>query len=60
MEVFETALERIMPALELKQRRVGGANYQVPGTFCRKKINIRFKMVSKLCSLCNEKLWNYV
>lgn len=30
MEVFEKALENIMPVLELKQRRVGGANYQVP------------------------------
>lgn len=30
MEVFEQALENIMPILELKTRRVGGANYQVP------------------------------
>lgn len=30
MEVFEEALENIMPNLELKVRRVGGANYQVP------------------------------
>lgn len=30
MEVFEQALENIMPQLELKLRRVGGANYQVP------------------------------
>ena len=30
MEVFEQALENIMPVLELKMRRVGGANYQVP------------------------------
>jgi len=30
MEVFEEALENIMPTLELKVRRVGGANYQVP------------------------------
>ena len=30
MEVFEQALENIMPVLELKVRRVGGANYQVP------------------------------
>ena len=30
MEVFESALDNIMPVLELKQRRVGGANYQVP------------------------------
>ena len=30
MEVFEQALENVMPQLELKVRRVGGANYQVP------------------------------
>ena len=29
MEVFEQALENVMPQLELKVRRVGGANYQV-------------------------------
>lgn len=30
MEVFEKALENVMPMLEVKARRVGGANYQVP------------------------------
>ena len=30
MVVFEKALGNVMPALELKVRRVGGANYQVP------------------------------
>ncbi len=30
MEVFEQALNNIMPVLELKVRRIGGANYQVP------------------------------
>ena len=30
MEVFEKALDNVMPELELKLRRVGGANYQVP------------------------------
>ncbi len=30
MEVFEQALENIMPTLEVKARRVGGATYQVP------------------------------
>ena len=30
MEVFEKALDNVMPQLELKLRRVGGANYQVP------------------------------
>jgi len=30
MEVFAKAMENIKPALEVKSRRVGGANYQVP------------------------------
>ena len=30
LEVFTTALENIMPSLEVKARRVGGATYQVP------------------------------
>ncbi len=30
MEVFEEAMANIKPALEVKSRRVGGANYQVP------------------------------
>jgi small subunit ribosomal protein S7 len=30
MEVFNRAIENITPQLELKVRRVGGANYQVP------------------------------
>ncbi|EPY06940.1 30S ribosomal protein S7 [Paenibacillus sp. E194] len=30
MEVFEAALKNIMPVLEVKARRVGGSNYQVP------------------------------
>ena len=30
MEVFEQAIENIMPLLEVKARRVGGSNYQVP------------------------------
>jgi len=30
IEVFGTALKNVMPVLEVKARRVGGANYQVP------------------------------
>ena len=30
LEVFQTAMENIMPTLEVKGRRVGGATYQVP------------------------------
>ena len=30
LDMFEKAMENIMPSLECKTRRVGGANYQVP------------------------------
>jgi small subunit ribosomal protein S7 len=30
IEVFSVALKNVMPVLEVKARRVGGANYQVP------------------------------
>ena len=30
LEIFEAALNNIMPVLEVKARRVGGATYQVP------------------------------
>lgn len=30
LEVFYKALNNIMPSLEVKSRRIGGANYQVP------------------------------
>ncbi len=30
MEVFNAAMKNVMPVLEVKARRVGGANYQVP------------------------------
>ncbi|MBI2477046.1 30S ribosomal protein S7 [Candidatus Uhrbacteria bacterium] len=30
LEVFDVAIQNIMPNLEVKSRRVGGANYQIP------------------------------
>src|SRR5690554_2971897 len=30
LEVFENAVKNVAPVLEVKARRVGGANYQVP------------------------------
>ena len=30
LDVFQQAMENIMPSLEIKSRRVGGATYQVP------------------------------
>ena len=30
VEIFETAVRNVAPAMEIRSRRVGGANYQVP------------------------------
>jgi small subunit ribosomal protein S7 len=30
LEVFEEAMKNVMPVLEVKARRIGGSNYQVP------------------------------
>ncbi len=30
IEVFDEAMKNIMPSVEIKSRRVGGANYQIP------------------------------
>ncbi len=30
VEIFETAIRNVGPAMEIRSRRVGGANYQVP------------------------------
>lgn len=37
IEVFETALNNIKPVIEVRSRRVGGANYQVPVPVNRKR-----------------------
>ncbi len=36
VEAFNEAMENVMPALEIKARRVGGATYQVPMEVRRK------------------------
>lgn len=30
MEVFEKAMDNVLPSVELRSKRVGGANYQIP------------------------------
>ena len=30
MEIFDEAMKNIMPSVEVRSRRVGGANYQIP------------------------------
>ncbi len=45
VEVFNKAMDNIMPVLEVKSRRVGGANYQVPvevSPVRRKTLGIRW------------------
>lgn len=45
VEVFNKAMDNIMPVLEVKSRRVGGANYQVPVEVApnrRKTLGIRW------------------
>ena len=37
VEVFETALGNVKPAIEVRSRRVGGQNYQVPMQVSRKR-----------------------
>jgi small subunit ribosomal protein S7 len=37
IEVFETALNNIKPFVEVRSKRVGGANYQVPMQVSRKR-----------------------
>lgn len=32
LELFQTAMNNIMPVLEVKARRIGGATYQVPNS----------------------------
>ncbi len=37
IEVFETAIENVRPRVEVRSKRVGGANYQVPMQVSRKR-----------------------
>src|ERR1700728_3229506 len=63
LKIFKKAVENVKPLLEVKSRRVGGANYQVPvevSQFRRQSLAIRWlllhartrpgkRMVDKLC-----------
>ena len=49
LEVFETALRNVSPAMEVRPRRVGGATYQVPMEVSaerRKTLAIRWILVA--------------
>lgn len=56
MEVFEKALGNVMPMLELKARRVGGSNYQVPvEVSAERKLTLGLRWVVNYSRLRNEK-----
>ncbi len=56
MEVFEQALENVMPLLELKVRRVGGSNYQVPiEVSSERKLTLGLRWIVNYARLRNEK-----
>ena len=56
MDVFEEALKNIMPSLELKVRRIGGANYQVPVVVSKERKNtLGLRWLISYARLRNEK-----
>ena len=56
MVVFEKAMANIKPALEVKSRRVGGANYQVPVEVKQDRaIALAFRWISQYARLRNGK-----
>jgi small subunit ribosomal protein S7 len=56
MEVFEQALANVMPMLELKARRVGGSNYQVPvEVSAERRLTLGLRWVVNYSRLRNEK-----
>lgn len=56
MEVFEEALENVMPMLELKVRRVGGSNYQVPvEVSAERRLTLGLRWLVNYARLRNEK-----
>ncbi|QVK18041.1 30S ribosomal protein S7 [Mycoplasmatota bacterium] len=57
LEVFETALENIMPILEIRSRRIGGANYQVPIEVRQdRRVTLGLRWLTQYARLRNEKV----
>ena len=55
-EVFEQALNNIMPVLEVKAKRIGGQNYQVPMEVkTERKIALGLRWLVSYARLRNEK-----
>ena len=56
IEVFEEAMNNIMPSLEVKARRVGGATYQVPMEVRpERRQTLGLRWITKYARLRNEK-----
>ena len=56
LEVFEQAMENIMPVLEVKARRMGGATYQVPMEVRpERRQTLGLRWITKYSRLRNEK-----
>lgn len=56
LEVFEEAMENIMPVLEVKARRMGGATYQVPMEVrSERRQTLGLRWITKYARLRNEK-----
>lgn len=56
LEVFEKAIGNVMPQLELKLRRVGGQNYQVPTEVsAERKVSLGLRWLVNYSRLRNEK-----
>ena len=56
LEVFELALGNIMPELELKARRVGASNYQVPvEVSAERRVTLGLRWLVNYSRLRNEK-----
>ena len=56
LEVYQEAMENIMPLLEVKARRVGGSNYQVPMEVRpERRQTLGLRWITKYARLRNEK-----
>ena len=56
LEVFEKAMENIMPVLDVKARRMGGATYQVPMEVRpERRQTLGLRWITKYSRLRNEK-----
>jgi len=56
LDVFNDALNNIMPVLEVRSRRIGGQNYQVPGEVkSDRRITLGLRWLVQYSRLRNEK-----